>query len=986
MRPPSEPRYLQVRVRRPASAWPFARLGAVLAVAALVALLATIPETGLFVFWDLLVPLLPAAFLLAPGLWRNVCPMAATNQMPRVLGITRGLALPRLLERHGLAIGLVAFLALASSRKAGLEDSAGLVALMIGAAMLTALIGGFAFRGKSGFCGSVCPLRGVQGLYGQTPFARVEPSHCRPCVGCTTNCPDVKPESALADDLAEEDRTPGSRYRRLLAGAFPGFVAAFYLVPGAAEVGLATMYARFAVLMLASLGLFFVLESVTRLGAERLSAFYGAASFGLFYWFAVPDLAAAIGRLAGGPAPEWAVWEAKIAMASLALVWLGRTLRKIRARAAATPEVAPVSGLELPMAPEREAAPVAVVAGDQVPVPAPAPEPRRVEVVQMPAASPAPRERRARPRPPKAAPVKPAPRPMAGTPAVPVPDRRSQRRPLRTPNVTIMPEGRRLQTAPGATLLDVADGNELGVESGCRMGICGCDPVYVCDGMENLSPAGDDERATIDRLGFPANTRMACVARVQGDVVISLDPADANGTPQVAPPAAAPVEPARAKAPARPIAQGVERVVVIGNGIAGVTAADHIRRHHGECSIDVITDERHPFYNRTSVTRLIHARTGMHRMHLLPDSWYEERRINSWLNTSASRIDRAAQEVELATGERLPYDRLIIATGASAHIPAIAGSDLDGTFGLRGADDAMRIREFAQRSTCRRAVVIGGGVLGLEAAEALLELDIDVTVIERAFWLAPAQLDARAGRILREHVEGLGIEVALGTGVRRIHGVDRVAGVELGDGSVRTADLALVCAGIQPNTSLAKDAGLEVKRGIVVDERMRTSDPAIFAAGDVAEHAGTLMGLWGAAVEQAEVAAMNALGSGTTYATPVVPTHLKLSNLDVTSIGDPHGAVDDEGLVPDDEDDGVYRKLVLSDGRITGAILVGRPAEAAPVLTAMREGRDVSGDLEILRAGDWEVLNESEFDQVVATAPEARHAAKPPAPGARKAS
>jgi nitrite reductase (NADH) large subunit len=262
VRPRGEPEYLHLKLRKPASAWPLARAVSLAAMAALVAVLLERPALGLRLLWEVAVPLLPLVFLLAPGLWRNLCPMAAANQLPRVLGITRARPLPPWLERHGYAIGLLLFFGIASSRKAGLADDAQAVALVLGGALALPLLGGLAFRGKSGFCGSVCPLRAAQAVYGQTPVAKVENSHCKPCVGCTTNCSDLKPDTALRDELADAEGPP-ARYLRLFAGAFPGFVLAFYTLPDASEVGVAGLYSSLGLYMLASLGSFALLQAVT---------------------------------------------------------------------------------------------------------------------------------------------------------------------------------------------------------------------------------------------------------------------------------------------------------------------------------------------------------------------------------------------------------------------------------------------------------------------------------------------------------------------------------------------------------------------------------------------------------------------------------------------------------------------------------------------------------------------------------------------------
>lgn len=929
MKPPGpEPRYLELRLRRPASVWPLARLASVAGAIALCVVLLSRPDDGLFVFWQLLVPLLPLVFLAAPGLWRNVCPMAAVNQVPRVLGITRGLRLPRWLERHGYGIGLLVFLTVVASRPLLFDGSAQAVAILIGAVLVVALLGGLAFRGKSGFCGSVCPLRPVQGLYGQEPIAKVQNSHCRPCVGCVSNCPDLMPGRFFGEDLRGEEGRPG-RYRRLLAGALPGFILAIYTLPDAPTPG--ATYLSVALFMLASLGSFFLLESLSRGRVERVAALYAALSFGLFYWFNVPVLADAIGRLAGGEPPAWAIWEGRALALALGAGWLVRSLVRGRAAGVESPRAIP-----LPMA-DAAVAPAEPVA-------------------------PAPRQR-----------------PVAGDPPVPVPDRRAQGRRMRHPQVTLMPEGRELQVAPGSTLLQAVQGLGLDFVAGCRMGVCGSDPIFVHSGIESLSPPSDEEQATILRLGLPDHARMACCSRVLGDVVVSREPVlaaeeeleqaeavDATG-------AEADASLARRAAFAGDFQAGIERVVIIGNGIAGVTAADHVRRHHAECEIELISDERHPFYNRTGVSRLISSRDGVHRMYLLPDAWYDERRIVSWLNTRARAIDTGARTVELGTGDTLSYDRLILATGSSPVVPDIEGIGLDGSFTLRAADDAMLIRAFAQREECRRAVVVGGGVLGLEAADMLRRLGLEVSVVERAGRLAASQLDERGGEILRSRVEERGIEVLLETGVTSLRGNGRVDAVELAGGDKLPAELVLVCAGVAPNVELARAAGLEVGRGVLVDDMMRTSDPAILAAGDVAEHAGRLYGLWPAAVEQAELAAINALGAKRRYTGSVVPTHLKVAGVDLTSIGRPHArpGTEDE-IALEEPESGRYRKLVLSEGRVVGAVLLGYAAEAATILAAVREQRDVRADIEALASGDWDVLSESHFEQAV-VAPLTRH-------------
>jgi NADPH-dependent 2,4-dienoyl-CoA reductase/sulfur reductase-like enzyme/ferredoxin len=487
--------------------------------------------------------------------------------------------------------------------------------------------------------------------------------------------------------------------------------------------------------------------------------------------------------------------------------------------------------------------------------------------------------------------------------------------------VTFEEGGPRIVARPGTPLLELAETAEQPIEAGCRMGVCGADPVCVLAGMENLSPVGGDERATLERLGLdPAHNRMACCARVEGAVTVSMTPRrDTNVVVRID----FPFDPA------------VERVVVLGNGIAGVTAADHVRRRHPDCAIDVVAAEPHPLYNRMGISRLIYGRSAMVGLHLLPDAWYDDNRVTCWLNTRAVEIDRDAGEVVLGTGERLAYDRLILATGSEAHVPEIPGFGGAGTFVLRTASDALRIREYVQEAGAQSAVVAGGGLLGLEAAYALLKLGLRTTVLERGRWLLRRQLDERAGELLRGYLANLGIEVLLEA---QIGALDDGAAV-LADGRRLTGDVVLVAAGIEPSIALARRAGLDVSRGVLVDDHMRTSDERIFAAGDLAEWRGSIHGLWPVAVEQAEVAAENTVGGTRTYAGTVPVTMLKVVGVELLSAG----AIAGPREVTDEDPASLrYRKLVLDDDdRVIGAILLGHPELAQAVTAAVREAQTV---------------------------------------------
>jgi nitrite reductase (NADH) large subunit len=357
-----------------------------------------------------------------------------------------------------------------------------------------------------------------------------------------------------------------------------------------------------------------------------------------------------------------------------------------------------------------------------------------------------------------------------------------------------------------------------------------------------------------------------------------------------------------------------------------------------------------------AISRLIYGRSGMQGLYLLPENWYDEHRVTCWLNTRAVRIDRNAQHVELATGDVLAYDRLIVTAGSSSFVPPIEGFGAPGSFVLREAEDAMQIRSYVQECTSRKAIVAGGGLLGLEAGYALHKLGVKVTVLERGAWLLRRQLDEPASQLLRYYLENLGIDIVLEGETAQINANGRVTGVTLADGSTLSCDLFLVSAGIRSNVQIGVEAGLAANQGIVVDDELRTADPQILAAGDAAEHRGRVSGLWPAAVEQGRIAGINAVGGQARYEGSVPVTMLKVTGVDVLSAGRFEPEPGDTVIVDEDQIEGRYRKLVLKDGKIAGAIMLGYPVEARGVTDAMGAGLDVAPFVPKLEAGDWSVF------------------------------
>jgi nitrite reductase (NADH) large subunit len=357
------------------------------------------------------------------------------------------------------------------------------------------------------------------------------------------------------------------------------------------------------------------------------------------------------------------------------------------------------------------------------------------------------------------------------------------------------------------------------------------------------------------------------------------------------------------------------------------------------------------------IARLVYGSSAMVGLQLLPDAWYEDNQVTCWLNTRASALDRERRELTLGTGETLAYDRLILATGSDSFIPEIDGYGVAGTFVLRRAADAFAIRTFAQEHRAQNAVIAGGGLLGLEAAYALRKIGLHVTVLERGPTLLSRQLDERAATLLRDYLEGLGLHIALASETASLRAsAGRLQEVVLADGSTLPADVFLLAAGITPLVELARESGLEVGKGVVVDNALRCSDPAIFAVGDVAEHQGRIYGLWPAAVEQGEIAAENALGGARLYAGTVPVTMLKVVGVDLLSIGRFQEQEGDTVIVFEDSEQHSYRKLVIAADRIVGAILIARQQDAPHVTNAVKDERDVSGLMQELQRGDWDAL------------------------------
>jgi nitrite reductase (NADH) large subunit len=378
-----------------------------------------------------------------------------------------------------------------------------------------------------------------------------------------------------------------------------------------------------------------------------------------------------------------------------------------------------------------------------------------------------------------------------------------------------------------------------------------------------------------------------------------------------------------------------EPLVIVGNGMAAARLVDELAKSAlGRYAIAVIGDEPRLAYNRVLLSSVLAGETASNDIELKPASWWRDRGVTLKYGCVATEIDIGRRELKIAGEESVVFSKLVIATGSAPLRLNVPGAGLAGVHTFRDSRDVDLLLTLAARK--KRVVVVGGGLLGLEAAYGLAKAGAPVTLIHLMDRLMERQLDAPAAELLKTLVERKGIKVMLSANTARLHGETHVEGVELADGRSIDADAVIFAAGIRPNTALAKDAGISVNRGIVIDDQLQTDAADIFALGECAEHRGICYGLVEPAYEQARVLAQHLAGDSASYSGSVVATNLKVSGVAVFSAGDFIAADGAETIVLNDARRGTYKKLVIANGRLTGAVLVGETEDALWYLDLIR--------------------------------------------------
>ncbi|HMN43530.1 MAG TPA: FAD-dependent oxidoreductase [Povalibacter sp.] len=392
--------------------------------------------------------------------------------------------------------------------------------------------------------------------------------------------------------------------------------------------------------------------------------------------------------------------------------------------------------------------------------------------------------------------------------------------------------------------------------------------------------------------------------------------------------------------PLRPVAR-TRHLVVIGNGMAGMRVVeDLLQIAPNAYRVTVFGAEPHPNYNRILLSPVLAGEKRVEDIILHSLDWYRDKGVTLHTSDPIVEIDRIRRTVRSKSGIVMRYDRLLIAAGSNPVILPVPGNDLPGVVTFRDLQDVDRMLEATR--TRKKAVVIGGGLLGLEAAHGLLKQGMDVTVVHIFDSLMERQLDRAAGALLKESLEKRGLKFRMATKTAEILGSPRVTGVRFDDGTELPADLVVMAVGIRPNIELAQAAGLRCERGVMVNDTMQTFDPSIYAVGECVQHRNSTYGLVAPLFDQARVCATHLAEFGIGhYMGSMVSTQLKVTGIDLFSAGDFIGSPSSEALVMRDARRGIYKRIVIENNKVRGAVLYGDVKDAAWYLELMTQGRDV---------------------------------------------
>ncbi|MCH9844314.1 MAG: FAD-dependent oxidoreductase [Alphaproteobacteria bacterium] len=865
------------------------RLVALSATGGLILALSSFPDLGHLLLWGIIVPLLPLLIMVVPGFWRNICPAATLNQIaPRFnLGLKLKLS-PQLRSWCYAVAAALLFILILLNLVSGPVQFGYSLQIMV-AFLGIAFIMGFIFEGKAGWCGTFCPFSPLERVLGSTPMINNRNSFCKTCVGCQKNCMDFSPRAAFISDFY--DTQTSYRNLRVLFMAFvPGFFAGLFFPPFLPNVfGTSTLSNIVAYSML-TVGVFHLLRAYAPVSAYRIAHSYVLLSFGSFYYAMLPQIMANIRVLEQAMNNQYVTQVIFIFSDDYINIYY--------------------AGLLILMAMSFL---ISITHEIRFTITGTLPDRFRVNTEKL-------------------------------------------LRSIKEFNegMVVKEETNDISFSifEGQTLLNALETADFHIESGCRMGVCGSDPVAITDNAENLSPITPEEMDTLSRLGLLGHARLACMTTVSGSVGISVDcfshrAKNLNGSPKSNVGWGMLNIPEYDKNKEDPLQD--KKVVVLGNGVAGMSTVQYLRKLSKAVDITVMSNEIFPFYNRMGICKLLENKLYSNEsMILLPPDWYDQNNVKQKLNTKASRINIEDKTVHFGQqGDGIEFDILVLALGAKARVSDIQGFSLEGCFAPRSMEDIAEINNYIQQARVKKITVIGGGWQGIEMATMLKKRNYEVTLIHAYENLLNKLNNPKASQIIESFLTNQArVEVLCQSGVSRISGQSKVEKVHLTQDKTIDTDLCIFATGAEANMDFVNKSNIECgTNGIRVNRKMQTSEPDIYAVGDCAQILDEPIGIWGTSMEMGKIAALNIAGKSTDFNTDMclLPRILKIPQLDFRCFGQTSAGVGDKMFEAHDIANNKYWSVVVNEqDYMVGGVFVNHYEMANSLYKAMRYRLDVS--------------------------------------------
>ena len=899
--------YLEIRAKLPKLFWHIFRLGAFIIVGGMIWLSYAKPTMGNILFWYILLPLAPLIFLIVPGFWRNICPAAILNQIPKRLGFGLRLKLGPLVRKWYFTISIILLFGSIFYYPifVGKNEHATVMIMLFFLGL--AFLGGIIFEGKAGWCGTFCPMSSIEKIWGHTPLLNNRNAFCNDCVGCQKNCMDFLPRAAFMSDVYD-DNNIYRKSRILFLAIFLGFLFAIFssnIFNAALDTA---FFNNLFIYCIISLSLYHLARAYLPISSYRLTSLYTFSSFGIFYYFMTPHILENIN-----------VFIDAFNQEKLASIELVNYLSNVNI-------LFIYAGIGLVML---TCFIISIIQELRFSIMQTYPGPLKIDVDKI---------------------------------------SRSIHEYTDGMSVTEITNDFTFSIFEGQTLLDALEVADFHIESGCRMGLCGSDPIAITAGEENISPMTMEEADTLEKLGLKGQARLACMVKTSGSIGISIDCFSSDAV-------------SLANMPTTDIGWGLlevpankggddplkeVKIVVVGNGVAGMSTVQYLRRLSPNANITIVSNEIYPFYNRMGLTKLLENRLyNSDNMLLLHPDWYEQHNIKQLLNTQISQIDTGNKKLIINSTEFIKYDKLVIAIGAKVKQPNIPGTSLEGCYTIKSMEDMLEVSNYIPKNRVKHATIVGGGWLGIEIATILKRRNIHVTLIHHTDYLLNKIGNQTASTILMNYLLSQGIEIIFSATVTRLGGHGRVQNVNIiGKTEATATELCIFTIGSESDNDFVGRSSIRCSKGILVNRKMQTSNPDVYAVGDCVELTEEPLGLWGASMEMGKIAALNLAEKPTDFNTDTcyLPYILKVRGIDFRNFGQTIPEADDKIFENYDKKTGKYWFVVVNnENYVVGGVFINHAEMANSFFKAMRFRLDA---FKLLPA---EAIHDDEHDSADAT-------------------